>query len=44
VPVHLGLTVGFSLYDSLSKNEQEAIGEAAKAIYQTYITAIESLE
>jgi len=44
VPVHLGLTVGFSLYDSLSKNEQEGIGEAAKAIYQTYTTAIENLE
>ena len=44
MPVHLGLTVGSSLYDSLSENEQEAIGEAAKAIYQTYITAIENLE
>ena len=44
VPVHLGLTVGFSLYDNLAENEQEAIGEAAKAIYQTYTTAIENLE
>ena len=43
-PMHLGLTIGSSLYDSLSENEQEAIGEAAKAIYQTYITAIEKLE
>jgi malate dehydrogenase len=44
IPVHLGLTLGSSLYDSLSENEQKGIGEAAKAIYQTYITAIESLE
>ena len=44
MPVHLGLTVGSSLYDSLSENEQEAIGEAAKAIYQTYLTAIENIE
>jgi len=42
-PVHLGSTVGYSLYDSLSENEQEEIGEAAKAIYQTYVNAIENL-
>jgi malate dehydrogenase len=44
IPVHLGSTVGSSLYDSLSENEQEGIGEAAKAIYQTYLTVIENLE
>ena len=44
LPVHLGLTVGSSLYDELSQNEQKGIDEAAKAIYQTYLTAIEALE
>ena len=44
VPVQLGSTVGSSLFDNLSKNEQEGIHEAAKMIYQTYITAIENLE
>jgi hypothetical protein len=32
------------LYNSLSENEQKGIVEAAKTIYQTYITAIENLE
>jgi malate dehydrogenase len=44
IPVHLGLTLGSSLFDSLSEKEQVGIGEAAKAIYQTYIMAIENLE
>jgi malate dehydrogenase len=44
LPVHLGSTVGSSLYDELSQNEQKGIDEAAKAIYQTYLTAIEDLE
>jgi len=44
LPVHLGSTVGSSLYDELSQNEQKGIDEAAKAIYQTYLTAIEALE
>jgi malate dehydrogenase len=44
VPVHLASTVGSSLYNCLSENEQEEIGKAAKTIYQTYLTAIENLE
>ncbi|MGA3059132.1 MAG: malate dehydrogenase [Candidatus Bathyarchaeia archaeon] len=44
IPVHLGLTVGSSLYDNLTESEQKAIGEAAIAIYQNYTTAIENLE
>jgi malate dehydrogenase len=42
MPVHLGSMVGTSLYDTLPESEQEAIGVAAQAIYQTYITAIEN--
>ena len=44
IPVHIGSTVGFSLYDDLSQNERSEIGEAAKAIYQTYLIAVEALE
>jgi malate dehydrogenase len=43
-PTHLGQTIGSSLYDKLLKMEQEGVKEAAKAIYQTYKTAIESME
>jgi malate dehydrogenase len=43
VPVHLGSAVGASLYNILPTNEQEAMIEAAKAIYQTYSTAMERL-
>ena len=44
MPVHLGFAIGASKYDSFSKSEQEAMNEAAVAIYQTYVTAIENLE
>lgn len=44
IPVHLGWNIGMSLYETLSKKEQEAIAEASKKIYQTYLTAIENLE
>jgi malate dehydrogenase len=44
IPVHLGWNIGMSLYETLSKKEQEAITEASKKIYQTYLTAIENLE
>ena len=44
IPVHLGSTVGSSMYDDLSQNEQDGIGEAAGAIYQTYLIALEALE
>ena len=44
IPTHLGLTIGSSLYDTLFKNEQEAMNDSARAIYETYNTAIENLE
>ena len=44
VPVHLGWNIGPSLFSCLSENEQLGITEAGKAIYRTYMTAIESLE
>ncbi len=44
IPVHLGWRVGASLQDSLSEEERKGLNEAAKAIYQTYRTAIENLE
>jgi malate dehydrogenase len=44
IPVHLGSTVGSSMYEDLSQNEQEGIGEAAEAIYQTFLIALEALE
>lgn len=44
VPVHLSSIVGSSLYNILSEDERDGIVEAAKTIYQTYITAIENLE
>ena len=42
VPVHLGSTIGRSLYEELLNSEKDAVLEAAKAIYQTYINAIEN--
>lgn len=44
VPVHLGWNIGISLYETLSREEQEGIAGAGKTIYQTYLTAIENLE
>lgn len=44
VPVQLGQTIGPSLYNILSPEEKRGITEAAKAIYQTYETAIEYIE
>jgi len=43
IPVHLGCELGNSLYKMLAKEEQQQIREAGKAIYQTYITAIENI-
>jgi malate dehydrogenase len=44
LPVHLGWEIGLSLFEELSKEEQTGITEAAKAIYQTYMIAIENVE
>jgi len=43
-PTRLGRSVVSSLYDSLSLVEKEALGDAAKTIFQTYQTAIQNLE
>ncbi len=43
VPVHLGKALGASLYEALSVEEQQGLGQAARAIYETYKTAIEAL-
>jgi len=43
-PVKLGKDIGESLYGKLSEVEKIAIKEAAKAIYQTYLVAIENFE
>lgn len=41
-PIRLGLSLGPSLYDSLQPAEQQALEEAAKIIYQTYLQAEEA--
>jgi len=38
-PTRLGLSIGPSLFEMLSPNEQRALEEAAKIIYQTYLFA-----
>jgi malate dehydrogenase len=43
VPVHLGSIIGENLLASLTIYERQGLGEAAKAIYQTYQGAIEDL-
>ena len=44
IPTHLGNSINSSLYNCLSLDEQRGVTEAAKAIYQTYKTAIEALD
>lgn len=44
IPVHVGMNIENLLFDILTKNEQEEISESARAIYETYITAIENVE
>jgi malate dehydrogenase len=44
IPTRLGRSIGASLFDDLSSQEKHEIKEAAKAIYQTYQVAINSLE
>lgn len=43
-PVKLGRNIGESLYGKLSEVEKMAIKEAARAIYQTYLVAIQNFE
>jgi malate dehydrogenase len=44
VPMQVGRSFGSSIYASLSDEERKGIAEAGKAIYQTYKTAVESIE
>jgi malate dehydrogenase len=44
IPTCLGKKIGSSIYDKLSFQEKLGILDAAKAIYSTYISAIEYLE
>jgi malate dehydrogenase len=44
IPTRLGSSIGASMYDSLSAYEKAGIEDAAKAIHQTYLKAIEHLE
>ncbi|WNZ29641.1 MAG: NAD(P)-binding domain-containing protein [Candidatus Bathyarchaeota archaeon] len=44
VPLQLGRSIGYSLYDKLSTQEKIGLKDAAKAIYQTYKTTISALE
>jgi len=44
LPTRLGRSIGASLFNDLSSQEKDGIKEAAKAIYQTYRVAINSLE
>ena len=44
LPVKVGSTIGTSPYDTLTKNEQATIGDEARAIYQTYLTAMDNIE
>lgn len=42
IPVHLGRSVGFSLYNILSYREKKGIEESAREIFQTFQTAVEN--
>jgi len=44
IPTQLGLSLGTSLFGNLSPQEKDGIKDAAKAVYQTYLMAIKSLE
>ena len=44
IPAHVGMNVENLLFDILTKNEQEEISESARAIYETYLNAIENVE
>jgi malate dehydrogenase len=44
IPTQLGRSLGTSLYGDLSPQEKDEIKDAAKTIYQTYLTSIKSIE
>jgi malate dehydrogenase len=44
LPAPVGSTIKKTLYESLTETEKEAMNEAARAIYQTYLTAIAGIE
>jgi malate/lactate dehydrogenase len=44
VPVRLGWKIESCLFGELLREEQDEIAESAKTIYQTYMSAIESLD
>lgn len=44
IPTLLGQSIGSSVYSDLSVDEKEGLKQAAKAIYQTYKTAVEAVE
>jgi malate dehydrogenase len=43
VPIHVGRSLGPDLWDELTEEEQKAIIEAARAIYDTYRLGLEAL-
>jgi len=44
VPLRLGNTIGYSMYNALSTKEKKELTDAAEAIYQTYKTTMEAIE
>jgi malate dehydrogenase len=44
VPLRLGDSIGYSIYDTLSFQEKKDLTDAAEAIYQTYKVTIEAIE
>ncbi|HTY74087.1 MAG TPA: malate dehydrogenase [Candidatus Nanoarchaeia archaeon] len=44
IPTQVGQKIGTSLFQVLNEAEKSSILEAAKAIYQTYMLAVESIE
>ncbi len=44
IPLQLGNSIGPSIYNNLSAEEKKGIFDAAKAVYQTYETAVNAIE
>jgi len=42
IPLKLGMSIGPTIEHSLTQKEREGLGEAAKAVYNTYKIAYES--